>query len=189
MTTQGSCGCSTEGGSMKRRPLVFVAVAMMLCAWPATAAAGGNDVPFEAETASWNAPAGGPISDSAAPDGSAYAVYSGGTGTKTVTTPGSSIRIAISARGDQCNGAPHMVATVDGSQVLSVDVTNTGSYTEYAADLYAAAGQHTVTVSFTNDYSLKPVCDRNLYVDRVTLDGQPFSLSSYRNAPLDPSAP
>ena len=66
-------------------------------------------------------------------------------------------------------------------------MTNASAYSEYSADLYAPAGSHTVAVSFTNDFML--VCDRNLYVDTVTLNGQPFSLSSYRNNPLDANAP
>jgi hypothetical protein len=57
-----------------------------------------------------------------------------------------------------------MVASVDGAQVMSVPVP-TNTWADYTAPVSLAAGSHTVSVGFTNDYA--KTCDRNLRVDLV----------------------
>jgi hypothetical protein len=148
-----------------------------------------NDYTVEGEAMGWTPANGQALGDALAPDGTAYAASTNGTGGATVTTTHSTIRIAVSARGDQCQGAPHMVVSLDGAQVISADVANAGWYQEYAADLYAPAGQHTITIAYTNQLQVPGACDRRLWIDAAMLNGQPFSLSSYRNRPLDPGAP
>jgi len=74
--------------------------------------------------------------------------------------------LAVTARGDQCQGAPQLVVRVDGRPVLSVDVTSR-VWTDYRAMVPLERGRHQFEVSFPNDLWLPPDCDRNLYVDRV----------------------
>ena len=85
--------------------------------------------------------------------------------TKTVSVPAST-RLSVRARGDQCAGAPNMRVTVDGSEVMSVQVPGTG-FLDYVTDVNIPAGSHTFAVSFTNDFASG--CDRNLRVDKVEL--------------------
>jgi Ca-dependent carbohydrate-binding module xylan-binding len=148
-----------------------------------------NDYTVEGEAMSWTPGSGQAVGDALAPDGTAFAASANGTGSATVTTTHSTIRIAVSARGDQCQGAPHMTVSLDGVQVISADVANAGWYQEYGVDLYAPAGQHTIAIAYTNQLQVAGGCVRRLGVDAAMLNGQPFSLSSYRNRPLDPSAP
>jgi hypothetical protein len=82
-----------------------------------------------------------------------------------------------------------MIVSLDGADIGQADVANTSPYWEYGYDLYAPAGTHTVRVRLTNYLSIPFVCARNLWLDTVTLDGQPFSLTSYRNEPLASNAP
>lgn len=122
---------------------------------------------FEAETMTLPTNAGRAQTDTAASGG--QMLFNWGltgataTATKTVTTS-SANRITIRARGDQCNGAPQMVVTLDGTQILSVNVAAT-TYTDYTASANVSAGSHTLTIAFTNDEF--STCDRNLIVDKV----------------------
>ncbi|WP_224242231.1 carbohydrate-binding domain-containing protein [Hyalangium gracile] len=80
-------------------------------------------------------------------------------------------RLTARAYGSQCGpAAPSMDLRVDGTTVSTAAVTAT-AYTEYTHTLTVTAGTHTVSVAFTNDYSEANVCDRNLYVDWVKVNG------------------
>jgi hypothetical protein len=126
-----------------------------------------SDQVIEAETMT---PSSGayikPVADNSASGGSAMAFYSAGTASKSVTTSALS-RIVVRARGDQCSGAPILVVNVDGTQVLSTAVTAT-TWTDYSVNVAIASGTHAITAGFVNDY-YPGVCDRNLYVDKLTL--------------------
>ena len=119
---------------------------------------------LEAEAMSLPASAGMVFPDSSASSGRALLIWSDGKASGTVTTV-SAQSISVRARGDQCEGAPHMVVSVDGSPVLSVDVTSSG-WAGYSANRVLSDGAHTITIAFTNDH-LGGGCDRNLRVDRV----------------------
>ena len=77
-------------------------------------------------------------------------------------------RITIRARGDQCEGAPEAVVTVDGARVLTASVSSQ-SWQTYSGAATVAAGAHRVEISYANNVS-NGECDRNLFVDRVTFD-------------------
>ena len=109
---------------------------------------------------------------SAAASGGKYeALYRNGTLTGTYTSPSALNTVTVSARGSQCQGSPQMVVSVNGKQVLSTAVTAVGTWTNYTAPITTlAAGQsYRLVISYSNDHLVKNVCDRNLYVDSVTL--------------------
>ena len=75
-------------------------------------------------------------------------------------------RLTIRARGDQCDGAPQAVVTVDGARVLTVNVSSQ-SWQTYSGAAIVAAGAHRVEITYPNNFA-NGECDRNLYVDRVS---------------------
>jgi hypothetical protein len=90
--------------------------------------------------------------------------------------------IAVEAGGDQDlvvraygrqAGAdlPHMVITVDGAVAAEIDVSAVeAAPAEHSVSVSLAAGNHTVSVAFTNDYyDAAASADRNLYVDWIEL--------------------
>jgi endoglucanase len=58
-----------------------------------------------------------------------------------------------------------MVVAIDGTTVISQDVTSSG-WTTYGANISVPDGTHSVSISFTNDH-LEGACDRNLRIDRL----------------------
>lgn len=92
------------------------------------------------------------------------ALYVNATAKKTTTTPDVN-SIIVTARGDQCSGAPTMVVKLDGAQVGSANVAAT-TYTAYSFSINLAAGSHQVAISYINEYS-NATCDRNLILDKV----------------------
>jgi Ca-dependent carbohydrate-binding module xylan-binding len=66
--------------------------------------------------------------------------------------------------------AASMDLRVDGVTVKNFPVTAT-AYADHAYTLTVSAGTHSVSVAFTNDYSQSGVCDRNLYVDWLKVNG------------------
>jgi hypothetical protein len=148
--------------------------ALVLLAAPAYAATSTSSS-VEAESMSLTSGAGTTFSDAAASGGRALLIWSNGTASASLSSNGLQ-QVWVKARGDQCDGAPRMVVTVDGKTVMTQDVTAT-AWTAYSASLGAADGSHKVAVSFTNDYR-SATCDRNLRVDKVTFTGtstNPFS--------------
>ncbi len=118
---------------------------------------------IEAETLTGG---GSTSNDTNASGAKALAFWGNGTASKQVTTQAVS-SVTIRARGDQCNGAPHLVLKVDGTQRLSTNVAAT-AWTDYTATFTLAAGAHTFAVTFDND-SATSSCDRNLRVDKVSV--------------------
>jgi endoglucanase len=96
----------------------------------------------------------------------ALKIWSTATATGAISSRASK-RITVRARGEQCNGAPRMIVSVDGRVALDVKVSAT-TWTDYAADLPLNDGAHSLAVRFDNDYRTG-TCDRNLLVDRVQL--------------------
>ena len=131
---------------------------------------GGTPIAFEGETMKSPNTRARSLADATASAGKTEYYSSVVTASKTLTVPSSFDGITIRARGTQCNGAPNMQVLLDGGEVLSVPVTST-AYADYSASLVPrTAGSHTVAIRFTNDFA-GGGCDRNLYVDKVTLAG------------------
>ncbi len=121
----------------------------------------------EAET--FTLPSGGQVfQDMTASNGTAVRLTRNGAAiNKQVVVATAATQLTISARGAQCNGAPQMVVTVDGKQVLKTAVKAT-QWADYLATISLAAGTHTLKVSFTNDYN-QLGCSRDLFLDKLTV--------------------
>ncbi|HUP70465.1 MAG TPA: glycoside hydrolase family 6 protein [Acidimicrobiales bacterium] len=122
------------------------------------------DVSLEAEIMALTAGAGASYADADASAGHALLLWSNGTASATTTT-GAGTQLVVRARGDFCSGAPRMDVRVDGTLVLSTDVSST-RWTDYAVSVPLPAGSHAVVIGYSNDQKTKK-CDRNLRLDRV----------------------
>ena len=109
-------------------------------------------------------------------------------------------RILLRLRGDQCGDPPQPRVAVElddpSKRVWAAPIGSSDSYVLYEAFVDIPAGEHTLHVHMTNDYSqpgglLRRACSRNLYLDTVTLKDMPslFHPDSYRNAPLPANTP
>ena len=110
-------------------------------------------------------------SDSNASGGRAVRFTRNGSRSSSVTLSAAASGVTITAKGDQCRGAPAATLEVDGVAVQSVAVANT-DWAGHTIATAIAAGQHTVAVTYANDVSTRS-CDRNLYVDRLSFNGEP----------------
>jgi hypothetical protein len=110
----------------------------------------------------------GPMGDMSATNNQAMEFYS----TVSVNYPLEVIReasgIVVRAKGDDCQGPPTMQVVVDGQTVLTTDV-KTHTWSDYPAAVPLKVGMHLFVIRFLNDHYEPPSCDRNLYVDKVTL--------------------
>ena len=82
-----------------------------------------------------------------------------------MTLSSAATRLTVWAKGDQCNGAPRMIVSIDKRKVMSTYVSAT-QWTAYTVTTSVAAGSHTLKVTFDNDYYGS--CDRNLRADVMT---------------------
>src|SRR4051794_11197418 len=110
-------------------------------------------------------------SDSKASGGRAVLLSTNGSLSATVTLGSAASSVVVTVRGDQCQGAPVATLKVDGADVQSVPVTST-AWAAYTVPAAIGAGSHTVAIAYANDFSTRQ-CDRNLYVDKLTLMGDP----------------
>ncbi|MCH9688071.1 MAG: DUF1592 domain-containing protein [Deltaproteobacteria bacterium] len=92
--------------------------------------------------------------------------------------------IAVRAYGQQAGpDLPHMVISVDGAIVTEFDVSATiDAPAEHLVTTELDAGEHVVTVAFTNDYYDQLAAeDRNLYIDWTELRPQDGESSAVRD--------
>src|SRR3954452_12332537 len=87
------------------------------------------DTTIGAETLAVAPTVGAVRADGAAAGGQVLALYSTGSATGTFATTGAIAHLSVTARGTQCDGAPNLVVSVDGSPVLSAGIPST-SYGE-----------------------------------------------------------
>ena len=110
--------------------------------------------------------------DPAASGGRVAALVRRGSATKTVKVAAVE-RILISARGDTCPrrraGLPKMVVRIDGRRVAVVRVA-TGGFSAYVVARPLAPGRHRIRIGFRRDHRSRS-CDRNLWLDKLTLVG------------------
>jgi hypothetical protein len=163
---------------------------------------------IQAESMSWPTGSGelyGPSysrHDNSNPSVTGYFLWNNQTGTATVTTTkpltGLSVRLRSEQIGNLCQGSPQVVVKVDGTTRLTASITPSTSYSSPLIDVGAplasfavTPGTHTIAVALTNDHdSTTFPCDRNLYVDSVSLvASQLFPDSGWRNAQLANNAP
>ena len=98
---------------------------------------------------------------------------------KQYTTEGYPDAMILRMRADSCQGPPTATVTIDNQAARNIDVTTT-AYTDYTLPLIpqtgGTPGTHTVNVEFLNNL-VTSACDRNIYLDRITLhqaDNQPL---------------
>jgi acetyl esterase/lipase len=138
---------------------------------------------FEAEGMTLPAPTDS-VRSREASAGRAVVFERNATATRESLTPTAS-RIVVRARARRCDGSPRMVVRVDGEKVMSVTV-NATSWTGYPAPVDIEPGRHTVKVSYTNDHRGRR-CDRDLQVDKVTMQSTEPINSGTRGSRCEPS--
>jgi glucose/arabinose dehydrogenase len=86
-------------------------------------------------------------------------------------TAGAVDQITLRMRGDQCQGPPTAIVSIDSFPTRSIDVVPT-TFTDFTLPLDSgnggAAGTHTVKVEFDNNL-VDSTCDRNIYLDTISL--------------------
>lgn len=116
---------------------------------------------------------GSVISEPTATFKEAVAIYSSGTVTSSqIVTTTKTTSIDVMAKGSYCRGWPKMIISVDGNQQGTALSVNTNTWKKYTQNVNISAGTHVVSVKFPNDYYRSSKCDRNLYVDTISLFGE-----------------
>ncbi|MEK7594393.1 MAG: Ig-like domain-containing protein [Patescibacteria group bacterium] len=126
---------------------------------------------IETETFSASSNVGRILSDYKASAGKSLELFSEGTAqSATFTTTDTTVKIQTIAKGTACNGQPKMIVKVDGIQQGSTYSVGSTSWTTYDTNVKLSAGRHNVRISFPNDYYKRGGrCDRNLFLDKVSL--------------------
>lgn len=110
------------------------------------------------------------ISDSTASGGSALALTDNGTASATVALAASN-GLVIRAKASLSSGPPNLSLAIDGVAVTTIMVGAT-SWSNYAFAGAIAAGTHTLSVTYSNNYDPSPSSQRNLYIDSIsTING------------------
>ncbi len=145
------------------RPLaaLLLAATPLLATLPAHAAA----VQVEAEGMALPASAGQVFGDGAASGGAGLLIWSNGSATANTRTSSASGWLVVRARGDQCEGAPRLRITVNGTGGTTLTVSSQG-WAGYVVPGIWAAGEKRVEATFLNDHST-PWCDRNVRLDSL----------------------
>ena len=155
-----------------RQGALLVALIGTLTTTVATAGAAPVAQPqIEAESMALPVGLGQPFGDAAASGGAGLLIWSNGTAEGRLTAAAAAGTLVVRARGDQCNGAPMMVVTVDGTPVGTVPVVSK-VWTDYPFVGNWAIGAHRVQLGFSND-ATGPGCDRNLRLDRLQFRSSP----------------
>ena len=147
---------------------------------PRPAAEPRAETSFEAETMTTDGERVGEIEDENAGAGAALRFGREGSASIRISTVAAR-GVVIRARGDQCEGAPQAIVTVDGARVLAAKVSST-EWRTYSAAVKVAAGPHQVAISYPSNFS-NDSCDRNLFVDRVSFTSAPPASTPARPAP------
>ena len=165
-----------------RLRIATATVALLLAAF-APSSAHAVDVTLEGEAMS-----GGEVRvDAAASGGAASRIAGAGAVDGIITTAQSSTQLFVRARGEECFGPPTIAVAVDGVERFVTQVAVDGYY-EASGGLSVPAGSHHVSVRLANAYQAL-TCGRATMIDAVTIIGQPFSPTGWRNARLKKDAP
>ena len=146
--------------------LAVLAGSGALAATAAPAAAATAPATVQAERMAVAATTGGVFADPTAAGGAGLVLRRTGSASAVLVAPAGG-SLVVRARGDRCEGAPHMVVTVDGVPALDVAVTAT-SWSGVQVPGRWAGGQHRVAVRFPDDH-VAPGCDRNLRLDLLAV--------------------
>jgi hypothetical protein len=147
--------------------IASIVVAALVTAHATPYALMADSTALEAETMSVSpAGAGSSYSDSTASGGQALGLWANSTASVTVSLPAST-KVVVRAKGQKCQAWPSMTVGVDGTSIGTTSVS-ASSWTDYSDPANIAAGSHTITIAYTNDYR-SGGCDRNLLVDKLTI--------------------
>lgn len=113
-----------------RWPSAVAAASVLLSVVALPGQAAAVDAVVEAETMALTQGTGTPVNDRKASAGRALLIWSDGAASTSLTTPTAG-QLVVQARGDQCDGAPTMVVSVDGTVRSTVEVT-ARSWRDYA---------------------------------------------------------
>jgi hypothetical protein len=174
---------------MRTRGYAALVALLMVVLMPGQASAA--DRSFEAETLgefAWHWQ-----TDTEASGGKALRMASRTWVTKDVTTAAPSYWISVRAKGKRCVSDPQMTVRVDGQELITGRTVSADGWKLYEAELPSLKrGTYPVVIQFTNpgkELIGTPLeCERDLYVDKVTIHS-PFADDSFRNQPLADSAP
>ncbi|NHC13459.1 family 16 glycosylhydrolase [Motilibacter deserti] len=141
----------------------------------------------EAEALALPAASGTTYADPTASGGRELFLWSPDSARGTVTTSVQAAALLVTARGDQCLGAPQAEVTVDGRVVGTLTVSAAGSWATYRVTGSWAAGSHSVAVRYVNDVR-GASCDRNLHLDALSFEAAPGATPVAAPAPAAPTA-
>jgi hypothetical protein len=122
---------------------------------------------IEGEALAFDSADGKVISDAKASGLKALELSSTAAASRSTSVSAMTTQVTVTARGEQCNGAPNLEVIVDRTQVMSVAVSAT-TWTQYVGAVELTPGYHWIQVKLTNDYR-STSCDRNLFVDKINL--------------------
>ena len=143
---------------------MLVALITMFTIAPVATAA---DTTFEAESMSVSPKrAGSAFLDATASQGTALRLSANSTASKRLSLPAST-KLAVRARGIQCQGAPAMTVAIDGKAVMATSVTAT-SWTLYTVSTIIAAGTQIPSPSASPTPSAEFPATRSLLLDSTT---------------------
>lgn len=106
--------------------------------------------------------------ETGASGGKLLAFYRAGAAEGSLAIAQAATQLTVRARGDLCQGSPNLVVRLNGGVVFSTPVDST-TLADYTVGLNVPLGTHTLRVDFNNDHYVAGTCDRNLWVDRLTL--------------------
>ena len=81
-----------------------------------------------------------------------------------------SYTVKVRARGGVFEGGPRFSLKIDGTTVATNVLVDSSSYITVTAGLFSVSAGQQLVVTFTNDYSVSGVGDRNLHVDEMYLE-------------------
>ncbi|MGD9622072.1 MAG: carbohydrate-binding domain-containing protein [Mycolicibacterium sp.] len=126
-----------------------------------------GDVVIDAESMTISDSSNGQAySDATATGGTAVVLQKNSTVTTSVSLPAFT-ELVVRAKADRFWGSPVMTVSVDGETVSRISVS-AKTWTDYSVAVAGAAGEHTVSIAFTNDFRISYWGDRNLMIDSVT---------------------
>ena len=127
------------------------------------------------------------VTDSTASNAKALLMTTNATSSGNINLPVSATSLTVKAKGTECRGAPTMSLMIDGVVLINTAVSS-GTWASYSATKPLAAGAHSVSISFTNDYSRqkgRTNCSRDLYLDVISF----YGAEPVTTTPPPPSAP
>jgi endoglucanase len=163
--------------------LLFIAILVSSIVSFSTTTHASQLTTVEAENLSWTPANNFSIYNTTASGNKAVKATKNAAGT--LTGPTDKLEaIKVTAKGDQCSGAPNMRVKLDGVTIANQSVSAT-TWTEYSFPVNVPAGNHTVEVSFTNQYNLWIFCTRALHTDKVVIQEADVPVPEVPAAPFN----